>query len=199
MSGDYWDQYGTSDVPLIDVTSEAFARGEPAWPAGFQRYRIVRTWQSLAISTEGLGTNEVFLEMPGAQGWLPAQVHTQWQFQVLRSVARTVAGTSLAAGSPHIVVPVPAPTSAPMQLYSELDGAMIVAVIVGMTVPGRQRAHDGVNYLPATPITAREFTYIYSGGYEELAAVVNGRVAGGFHHVVIDSPAVTDLLDEQLS
>lgn len=200
----YWDRYGTSDLPLIDVTSEALARGEASWPAGWQRYRVVRTWQSLVLSSEGLGDPELYLEMPGAQGWLPAQVRTQWQFDVLRSVCRVIRETGLTPAQAPVVVPVPAPAHAPLQLYSQLSGALVLAVVVGITVPGRPTGVTADNtaaaatYLPVTPITAREFAHITAGGHEALERVIAGRVAGGFHHVVIDSEAVTGQLDAQL-
>lgn len=195
----YWDQYGTSDSPLIDVTDQALAYGESNWPAGRQRYRVVRTWQSLVISSEGLGERELYLEMPGAQGWLPEQARNQWQFEVLRAASRMLAAGAVPADtSLPFVLPVGAPVSAPLQLYSQLSDALVVAVIVGIDVPGRERVSDGVEYLPLTPITAHEFASIYGGGQDTLEQVIAARVEGGFHHVVIDSAEVTDLLDARL-
>lgn len=174
-----WDSIGISDSPLIDVTSDALAMGEPSWPHGYQRYRIVRTWQSLILASEGLGATEVYLEIPTAQGWLPEQVRNQWQFQLLSSLCRTLVATEWPAAP--FVVPAPAPFSA----------AQLVASIVGMPVPGRS-----VDALPVTPITHREFTFLRDGG--ALSSVIHARQDMGFHHLVVDAPEVTSLLDDRL-
>lgn len=180
-----WDSIGVSDSPLIDVTSDALAMGEPSWPHGYQRYRLVRTWQSLILASEGLGPTELYLEMPTAQGWLGKQVRNQWQFELLSSLCRSLV-TAQWPDAPFVVM-APAAFSAPPQL----TGGRMMAAIVGIPVPGRT-----VEALPVTPMTAREFAYVQGGG--ALDPVIQARQEMGFHHVVVDAPEVTSLLDDRL-
>lgn len=186
----YWDGIGVSDPALIDVTADALAQGHPTWPHGYQRYRVVRTWQSLILTSEGLGERELFLEMPGAQGWLPEQLRTQWHFDLLTAACRSLVDSGVPAGP--VILPVPAPTSAPPQLYAQVMGKPVIPAIVGMDVPGR----DTSAHVPLTPITAHEFAHVAGGG--ALADLIDARVAAGFYHVVVDAPEVTSLLDARL-
>lgn len=197
MTHPYFDSLGVSD-PLIDTTDEAFAQGEPPWPAGRQQFRVVRTWQSLIIATEGLAPlgAEVYVEIAQAQGWLPQQARTQWQMHVLTSAAKAVNQGLLplvdASGNLTdlpVAIPVPAPPSAPLHLYGQIGGTLIVPLLVGVPVPGRALTRDGVAYVPLTPITPGEFDLVRAHGPEEVVRV---RQEAKVHHVVVDSESVTD-------
>lgn len=186
-----WDNIGVSDSELFDVSSDALAWGHPTWPYGYQRYRIVRTWQSLIFSSEGLGAVELYLEMPGAQGWLPEQLRNQWHFDVLSAACRVLVSADWPPAP--FVLSLPAPPSAPPQMYAEVGETVVLNVIVGMEVPGR----PSLSALPLTPITALEWAFVRDGG--PLSQITDARVEMGFHHVVVDAEEVTSLLDARLS
>lgn len=98
----YWNQLGrTAPEPLgYDVSPET--KGVPAWPTAEQRFRIVRTTNTLIIATEGLSdpfgafrgpvdTNgfgmELFIEVPGMQASSPEAIHASWAFKALEHTA----------------------------------------------------------------------------------------------------------------
>ncbi len=198
----YFDALGRSDAEFLDTTNESVAHGVPLFPSGANRFRTVRTPQSLIIATEGLADHgvELYLEIMHGQGWMYEQIKLNWQYRVLQEAARAV---NRLGGLPvenfPVVLPVAAVRSAPMQLYFQDGGASGIALLAGMTVPGRPAATgDGaVTMVPLTPITPAEYRLVQtSGSASEVAA---NRASMGFHHVVIDAPEVTGMIDERLA
>ena len=181
----------------MDLTQDALAQGQPAWPDGHQRYIIVRTWQSLILASEGLSGAglELYVELPGAQGLLSAQMSTQWQKDILRPACVLAATGHINPTAPQIIM-LPASPAIPDALVSTVDGTEVVPAIVGIPVPGRQMHRDGIAYLPVTPITAAELRTAFEEGIEK---VIESRAAASFHHVLVDAPGVLSLIDENLS
>lgn len=192
---EYWDRLGVSDDPLIDRTDSAFARGLPSWPTGYERYRIIRTWQSLIIATEGLFPRglECYLELPHAEGILRGQVEHQWHLSLLSSFASGIATGALLPLPAATALP--APPSAPLNLYGELQGRLIVPVLIDVHVPSRPAHHEGIRYVPLTPITPEEFEHVRAGGLEDVMRI---RREAKTHHVDVDSREVTDGFIAQL-
>lgn len=183
----YWDSIGATDAEYIDLTNEYIAQGMPLWPSGVVRFRIVRTWQSLIVATDGMSGLgcELFVEIPQASGWMRLQVTTQWEFAILRSLAFR---TSPLPDDMPIVMPVPAVRGAPTTHYAQLDGTPVNAAIIGMDVPGRPPRDDNrTRFLPVTPISAAEFVHIYDDGLSALGDVVSARVDRGVYHLAVAS------------
>lgn len=98
----YWNQLGrTAPEPLgYDISPEI--KGAPAWPTVEQRFRIVRTTNTLIIATEGLSDPfgafrgpsdangygmELFIEVPGMQATSPDAIRTSWAFRAVEHTA----------------------------------------------------------------------------------------------------------------
>ena len=198
---EYFDALGRSDSPLLDTTLDAIAQGQALFPSGAQRYRAVRTEHSLILATEGLAEHgiELYLEIMHGQGWMYEQIQLNWQYRTLQEAARAVnqLGGLPLDGLPAVLV-VPAVHSAPMQLYFEEGGAAGQALLLGMDVPGRPAttADGSVRMVALTPITPTEYALIQET--DSVDAVVANRVELNFHHVIIDAPEVTGMIDEKL-
>lgn len=199
----YFDALGVSD-DFLDYTTEAIAKGLPEWPSGTQRYRVVRTDNSLILATEGLAGYgiELYLEIMYGHGWLPEQITLNWQFNLLRQAATTVAQhAGLPVADLPLALAVAAVPGAPAQLYLTADHSAGLAMLAGMDVPGRAAAvNDGsVHLVPLTAITPAEFAHIQDAGAKGAHRVARLRAAARFHHVTIDSPDVTAEIDQRLA
>lgn len=192
----YWETIGSVDKDVLDLTQDSLAQGLPAWPDGHQRYKVVRTWQSLILASEGLSGAgmELYIELPGAQGLLGEQMATQWQKDILRPACLFVATGRITTTAAQMVM-LPASPLIPDHLVTTVDGVEIVPAIVGMPVPGRAMQQGNVAYLPVTPITARELTHALEG---DVQKIIDARATAGFYHVLVDSPSVLSLIDDNV-
>ncbi|MDR7329956.1 hypothetical protein [Corynebacterium guangdongense] len=198
----YFDALGRSDAEFLDTTNEAVAHGAALFPSGANRFRAVRTPQSLILATEGLAGHgvELYLEIMHGHGWMYEQIKLNWQYRVLQEAAGAV---NLLGGLPvenfPVVLPVAAVNAAPMQLYFQEGGAGGLALLAGMAVPGRPAttADGTVTMVALTPITPAEYRRVQDSGSAE--AVAANRAEMGFHHVVVDSAEVTGMIDERLA
>lgn len=199
---DYFDALGRSDAEFLDTTNESIAHGVPLFPSGANRFRAVRTPQSLILATEGLSDHgvELYLEIMHGHGWMYEQIRLNWQYRVLQEAAQVV---NRLGGLPvenfPAVLPVGAVHSAPMNLYFQEAGVAGMALLVGMTVPGRPAttADGTVTMVALTPITPTEYRLVQETGSAD--AVAANRAELGFHHVVVDAPEVTGTIDAKLA
>ena len=198
----YFDALGRSDAEFLDTTNEAVAHGVALFPSGANRFRAVRTPQSLILATEGLAGHgvELYLEIMHGQGWMYEQIRLNWQSRVLQEAAGAV---NRFGGLPvenfPVVLPVAAVPAAPVQLYFQDGDTSGIALLAGMAVPGRPASTgDGaVAMVPLTPITPAEYRLVQASGSAE--AIAANRAEMGFHHVAIDAPEVTGMIDGRLA
>lgn len=195
----YFDALGRSDTPLLDTTFDAIAHGQALFPSGAQRYRSVRTGNSLILATEGLADHglELYLEIMHGQGWMYEQIQLNWQYRTLQEAARAVNQMGGIDSLPAVLA-IPAVHSAPLQLYFQEGGATGQALLLGMDVPGRSgfTADGSVRMVALTPITPFEYRRVQET--DSVEAVISNRAALNFHHVVIDAPEVTGMIDRTL-
>lgn len=104
----YWNTVGTTDKDLISFLINPMFMGAPEWPNTRQAYRIVRTKETLIITSHGLsdpwpagaegrGPNrfgfgmEVFIELKGLQALSFEEIKRHWAFVAVENLAKNVA------------------------------------------------------------------------------------------------------------
>ncbi len=102
----YWAQYGISDDAFLEYDTPPSPSAAPSWPTASQKFRIVRTENSLIVASEGLSDpfecfqgpadkngfgQEVFIEVPGLPAATPDLIRNSWVFRSVEFVARLIA------------------------------------------------------------------------------------------------------------
>lgn len=101
----HWKRIGRPDRELVAYVADPGPAAASGWPAARQAYHIVRRYDSLILSTDGLSDPfvckvagdsgygiEAFIEVPGAQEMETGFLRESWAFAVLEIVAQNIAG-----------------------------------------------------------------------------------------------------------
>lgn len=199
----FWDTVGISDDDLISYAVNPQFMGAPSWPNTRQAYRIVRTGDSLIISSDGLSDPfptsdgrsancgyemEVFIEIPGWQNRNFEQVQNSWAFSAIELFAQNTAGAGgfLSQLEKHGVMSMELPLSrGPVGWAGERGniGALIdVPLAPGMNLikglPGGRPAR----LVPLTLIQPKELTICVKGGARARKVLSNDLIAAGVGH-----------------
>ncbi|MEM6595405.1 MAG: hypothetical protein AAF672_11495 [Pseudomonadota bacterium] len=202
----YWEAIGESDEELLSYPVTPELRGMPAWPTQMQAFRIVRTYDSVIICSEGLSDAfgpydsrsdvngfglEVYIEIAGWQSMIAENIHKNWAFKAVEHIARLAAhmqnlpellkdGQIVSVDMPRNCVPKP---------WVVPGVAEPAGVLLGMPQPpGRAKIKDmplsETIVVPITPIFPEELESCVVEGPAERKALANDLLTTGAGHRV---------------
>jgi len=200
----YWDAVGVSDVDFLGYPVSPQVLGMPAWPTQTQRFRVVRTANSLIIASEGLSDPfgafdmrgqgngfgvEVFLEICGGQELSAEDIRKTWAFKAVEHVARIFAfGQDLAAMvHDNDVLSVDLPSNCVPAGWIVPGVAEPAGALLNIGQPsGRTHIADmplgPVRAVPLTPIYPEELESCLIEGASERRALANDLLTTGIGH-----------------
>ena len=200
----YWDAVGTSDVDFLGYPVSPQVLGMPAWPTQTQRFRVIRTENSLIIASEGLsdpfGTFdargqgngfgvEVFLEICGGQGLSAEDLRKSWAFKAVEHAARIFAyGQDLAAMvHDNDVLSVDLPSNCVPAGWIVPGVAEPAGALLNIGQPSGRVNIAGmplgpVRAVPLTPIFPEELESCLIEGASERRALANDLLTTGIGH-----------------
>lgn len=200
----YWDAIGVSDADFLGYPVSPQVLGMPAWPTQTQRFRVVRTSNSLIIASEGLSDPfgafdtrgrgngfgvEVFLEICGGQEVSAEDIRKTWAFKAVEHVARIFAFAenlgALVQDNDVLSVDLPSncvPTGWIVPGVAEPAGALLN---IGQP-SGRSNFANmplgPVRAVPLTPIYPEELESCLIEGASERRALANDLLTTGIGH-----------------
>ena len=210
----HWRSIGTVERDVIGHLISPQLLGGPAWPSTRQAYRVVHRPGSVILATEGLSDPfddveglgngfglELFLEtahLPDALQVPHRDVTAysqSWAFDVLRTVASTVASAGGIAGQLErygvLSLELPGASEAP-HLVEQLPSAYVtdddcVGVLVGAPLPDfatevKDMPLSPVALVPVVLITASELECVRAGGRQAREALADQLNAAGSGH-----------------
>ncbi len=200
----YWDAIGVSDVDFLGYPVSPQVLGMPAWPTQTQRFRVIRTQNSLIIASEGLsdpfGTFdtrgqgngfgvEVFLEICGGQELSAEDIRKTWAFKAVEHVARIFAfGQDLAAMvHDNDVLSVDLPSNCVPAGWIVPGVAEPAGALLNIGQPSDRVDIAGmplgpVRAVPLTPIYPEELESCLIEGASERRALANDLLTTGIGH-----------------
>ncbi len=200
----YWDAIGVSDVDFLGYPVSPQVLGMPAWPTQTQRFRVIRTQNSLIIASEGLsdpfGTFdtrgqgngfgvEVFLEICGGQELAAEDIRKTWAFKAVEHVARIFAfGQDLAAMvHDNDVLSVDLPSNCVPAGWIVPGVAEPAGALLNIGQPSGRVNIAGmplgpVRAVPLTPIYPEELESCLIEGASERRALANDLLTAGIGH-----------------
>ncbi len=204
----YWDAIGTSDIDFLGYPVSPQVLGMPAWPTQTQRFRVVRTENSLIIASEGLSDPfgafdaraqghghgngfgvEVFLEICGAQEMSADDIRKTWAFKAVEHVARIFAfGEDLSAlVQNNDVLSVDLPSNCVPAGWIVPGVAEPAGALLNIGLPNGRSTFDGmplgtVRAVPLTPIYPEELESCLIEGASERRALANDLLTTGIGH-----------------
>jgi hypothetical protein len=200
----YWDAVGVSDVDFLGYPVSPQVLGMPAWPTQTQRFRVIRTANSLIIASEGLsdpfGTFdtrgqgngfgvEVFLEICGGQELSAEDIRKTWAFKAVEHVARIFAfGQDLGAMvHDNDVLSVDLPSNCVPAGWIVPGVAEPAGALLNIGQPSGRVNIAGmplgpVRAVPLTPIYPEELESCLIEGASERRALANDLLTTGIGH-----------------
>lgn len=200
----YWDSIGVSDADFMGYPVSPQVLGMPAWPSQTQRFRVVRTSNSLIIASEGLSDPfgvfdtrgrgngfgvEVFLEICGAQELAAEDLRKTWAFKAVEHVARVFAFAQDIGPMVHEndVLSVDLPSTCVPAGWIVPGVAEPAGALLNMGLPdGRAHFEDmplgPVRAVALTPIYPEELESCLIEGASERRALANDLLMMGVGH-----------------
>ena len=196
----HWRRLGRPESGPITYADNSDLHGAPDWPSGRKCYHVIRRFDSLVLTTDGLsdpfvGTTadeesgfgvEVFLEIPGAENTAFDEIRESWAFALIEIVAQNIAGFGGIAdrlereGVVLMSVPVlnpPAP--------DWVDAIGFTGVLIGL--PARRVAtrldlpFGPVRFVAVTLLRPDEAVFAQRGATERAHLAETLRMAGNEH------------------
>ncbi len=204
----YWDAIGISDIDFLGYPVSPQVLGMPAWPTQTQRFRVIRTQNSMIIASEGLSDPfgafdtraqaagqgngfgvEVFLEICGAQEMSADDIRKTWAFKAVEHVARIFAfGETLGAlVQNNDVLSVDLPSTCVPAGWIVPGVAEPAGALLNIGLPkGRSTFANmplgTVRAVPLTPIYPEELESCLIEGASERRALANDLLTTGIGH-----------------
>lgn len=201
---EYWNEIGRTAPNALDYEVSPEAKGAPNWPTVQQRFRLVRTNNSVILATEGLSDPfgafrgptdengygmELFIEVPGWQAASAEALRQSWAFQALEHTATLCAhakGISTLIEQNGVMSLDLSPSCAP-ETWIAADQVEPVGGLLGMPLPpGRDQMRgmplSKVRVIPLTLIYPEELEDCLVSGPDERKALVNDLLTTGHAH-----------------
>lgn len=209
----YWSGIGMVERDVLGHFISPAFMGGPSWPTTRQAYRVVRRQGAILLATDGMADpfdddgepangfgHELFIETPdvlpehaGNVGDIGAIKHS-WAFEILNTVARTVAGAGGIAPQLErlglLSVELPGASGAaaisdqvPSRFIADDDS---VGVLIGRPAPDFPTLVPGtplsaVHAVPVVLMTAAELEKVREGGAAARAGLADALAATTGH------------------
>ncbi len=185
----YWESIGSVDSDVLTYVINPMFQGAPPWPNTRQAYRLVRTDDTLIITSDGLADPfpddptletrfgfgmETFIEVRGMQDATIDEVRIHWAFNAIQAMAMN---TAAARGFvpqlvQHGAVSIELPTDSGPAGWVKPNG--VLGALVDVQMPSRQNIVEDtpigpVRIVPITALYPAEIDLCASGGQARLA------------------------------
>ncbi len=196
----HWRRLGRPESEPITYADNSDLHGAPDWPSDRKCYHVIRRFDSLVLTTDGLsdpfvGTTadeesgygvEVFLEIPGAGEIAFDEIRDSWAFALIEIVAQNIAGfggiVDRLEREPTVLMSVPV-LNPPASAW--VDEIGFTGVLIGLSARRLATRIDlpcgQVRFVAITLLRPDEAVYAQRGAAERVHLAEALKAAGHEH------------------